>query len=499
MTREYLSNVDSTMLHLEEPTNRMVMTAVMVFNSPIDFERLKATIEVRLLSMNRFRQRLAWSRLGVGNPYWEDDPEFDINYHVQRAILPPPGDQAALQDVVSFLASTPLDHTKPLWQFHLIENYDQCCALVMRVHHCIGDGMAAVHVILSLTDSTPDVPWPAVQPESLERQGRTPGAVSRPARPRHKARRRAAQKFVQEGFGMFAEPSRLRDLGTMGRDAAADLARFLLLAPDPKTVLRGELGETKRAAWSMGIPLEEVKTVRRNLGGTLNDVLLTVVTGALRRYLQRHGEPVDALTMRAVVPVNVRPPGSETPLGNHVGAVFLSLPVAISDPLCRLNELKRRMNTRKDSYEAPVFGFLLGVLGPTPSKIANTLVNTFSTRATAVMTNVKGPQEQLYLAGSPLAALLPWAPPTGRMGAAVSILSYAGHVQVGVLTDEGLVPDPETLVAAFHDEFEDLLSRAHAAEARSARQNVPGSPDDSTATRDSEPSAGVASAPEKVR
>jgi WS/DGAT/MGAT family acyltransferase len=297
---------------------------------------------------------------------------------------------------------------------------------------------------------------------------------------------------------MLAEPSRFRELGVRSRDAAADLARFLLLAPDPETVLRGELGEGKRAAWSMGVPLEEVKIIRRSLGGTLNDVLLAVVTGALRRYLERHGEPVDALSMRAVIPVNVRPPDKAADLSNHVGAVFLSLPVAISDPLCRLNELKRRMNTRKDSYEAPVFGFLLGVLGPTPGKVANTLVNAYSTRATAVMTNVRGPQEQLYLAGAPLAALLPWAPPTGRMGVAVSILSYNGHVQVGVLTDGGLVPDPETIVAAFHEEYEELLDHAHAAQARASShgKTTPASPqsmaDNTAALPDTEAGAGTA-------
>ena len=463
MAREHLTNVDSTMLHLEEPANRMVMTAVMVFEAPIDFERLKATVEARLLSMRRFRQRLVWPPLGMGKPYWEDDPEFDINYHLRRAMLPPPGDQAALQDVVSLLASTPLDHSRPLWQFHLIENYAQCCALIIRVHHCIGDGMAMLNMIFSLTDSHPDAPWPTVQPQSLkERQG-PPEAQFR-----RRTRRQAVRKVVREGFDILAEPSHLREMGTRGRDAAADLARFLLLAPDPETVLRGDLGEAKRAAWSIGVPLEEVKAIRRILESTLNDVLLAVITGALRRYLQSHGEPVDALTMRAVIPVNVRPLDKAAELSNYVGAVFLSLPVAISDPLCRLNELKRRMNLRKDSYEAPVFGFLLGVLGPTPAKVANRLINAYSTRATAVMTNVKGPEEQLYLAGAPLVALLPWAPPAGRMGVAVSILSYAGHVQVGVLTDEGLVPDPETIVTAFHDEYEDLLAHAHAAAARTS-------------------------------
>jgi diacylglycerol O-acyltransferase len=166
VARDYLSNIDTAMLRLEDPTNLMVITGVMVFRSPIDFERLEATLQVRLLSMKRFRQRLAWSRLGLGNPYWEDDPDFDLAYHLQRAILPPPGDQAALQDAVSLLVSTPLDLSRPLWQFHLIENYAECCALVLRFHHSIADGSALVHVMLSLTDSDPDAPWPAMRAPS---------------------------------------------------------------------------------------------------------------------------------------------------------------------------------------------------------------------------------------------------------------------------------------------------------------------------------------------
>jgi len=448
VTRDYLSSIDTAMLQLEDPTNLMMITGVMVFKSPIDFERLKATVEDRLLGMRRFRQRLAWSRLGLGPSYWKDDPDFDLGYHVQRAILPSPGDQAALQDVVSLLASTPLDLTRPLWQFHLIENYAHCCALVLRFHHSIGDGMALMHVILSLTDSDPDAAWPVVQPERLQRD----------AGPERKTRSGAIGTLLREGIGLLAEPERRADLGRMGRDAAADLGRFLLLKPDPNTVLKGELGVDKRAAWSAGVPLEEVKAIRQVLGGTVNDVLLTVVTGALRRYMQDRGDPVDTITIRTAVPVNLRPPGREEELGNRVGAVFVTLPVSIADPACRLSEIVRRMNNQKDSLEAPVFYVALSALGQTPARIANALINTFSTRATTVMTNVQGPQERLYLAGSPVEALLPWAPTTGRMGVAVSILSYAGGVRLGLLTDKCLVPDPEAIIDAFHAEFEALLA-----------------------------------------
>ena len=462
MARQHLSNIDAALLHLDDPTNLMMITAVMIFESPIDFERLKATVAARLLGMSRFRQLLVWPRLGPGKPYWEDDPDFDLDYHLQRVRLGTagPGDQAALQDVVSLLVSTPLDPSRPLWQFHLVENYAHCCALVLRFHHCIADGMALVHVILSLTDPAPDAPWPTALPAPPQQRATSRCAVlARPFRSGLKASRQTA-KIIQQGIGIAVPPKRLRETGLAIREGAADLGRFVLLRPDPDTILGGELGVNKRVAWTEGIPLEEIKFIRRRLGGTVNDILLTVVAGALRRYLQDHGEPVDTLSIRVTVPVNMRPPGREAELGNQVGAVFVPLPISIADPACRLGEIMRQMKGRKDSLEAPVFFTALNILGYGPARIADTLINTFSTRATAVLTNVKGPPARLYLAGSPLAALLPWAPTTGRMGMALSILSYAGEVRLGVLTDEGLVPDPEAILAGFEAEFGALLTEA---------------------------------------
>ena len=464
MAREYLSDIDRALLHLDDPTNLMLITGIMVFKAPIDFERLKATVQVRLLRMPRFRQRLVWPRLGVDRPYWEDDPNFDLGYHLQRAHLGgrQADDQSALQDVVSLLASTPLDRSRPLWQFHLIENYAECCALILRFHHSIADGVAVNHVILSLTDSDPDVPWPTVQPQAPQQRGAgRMGMALRSAQSVLTTTRKTTARLVQEGVDLLDPPSHLIDAGRTGRDAALDLGRFLLLEPDPGTVLKGELGPDKRAAWSDGIPLEDVKVIRHALGGTVNDVLLTVVAGGLRRYLQDRGDPVDRLSIRVTVPVNLRPPDREAELGNRVGAVFVPLPISIADPGCRLSEIVRHMDGRKESLEAPVFNAALHALGHAPARIANTLINTFSTRATAVMTNVRGPQEQRYLAGSPLDTLLGWVPTTGRMGVGVSVLSYAGEVRLGVLTDEGLVPDPETIVAGFDAEFEALLAQAN--------------------------------------
>ena len=453
VARQTLNNIDTAFLHLDDPTNLMIITGVMIFKSPIDFERLTDTVEARLLSIARFRQRVVWPRLGRGNPYWEDDPDFDLRHHLQRATLPPPGGQAALQDAVSLLASTPLDLDKPLWQFHLIENYAECCALVMRFHHCIADGTSLIHVILSLTDARPDAPWPAV-----------PSRPSTPSRQPRSPRFRPLERAVQEGYDLLSEPPRLAELKEAVQEAAGDLGRFLLLRPDPDTVLNGDLGVTKRAAWSEAVPLAEIQTIRTRLGGTVNDVLVTVATGALRRYMESRGDAVDQISIRAAVPVDVRTDDAMRGLGNQVGAVFVTLPVSIADPACRLSEIQRRMDQLKGSQEAPVFSFLLNALGMAPPQIANTLISTFSTRGSVVMTNVRGPKERRYLAGSPLDALLPWAPTTGRIGVAVSILSYAGEVRLGLLTDEGLVPDPEAILETFHTEFEALLTRALKAE-----------------------------------
>lgn len=463
MARAYLSNVDAALLQLDDPTNPMMITGVMVFNSPIDFQRLKATLEVRLLGMARFRQRLAWSRRGTGRPYWQDDPGFDIDYHLERArlVTSVSCDQVALQEAVSLLASTPLDSSRPLWQFHLIENYGEGCAIVGRLHHAIADGVALVHVILSLTDSDPNAPWPAVQLEGPQRQEpNRQGTLLRSTRSRFDTTVQTAN-MVQKGVGLLARPGFLLDLGRMGRNAMADLGRFLLLEPDPNTALRGELGADKRAAWSTGVPLEDIKAIQRALGGTVNDVLLTIITGALRRFLADQGEPVDSINLRAAVPVNMRPPGKEAELGNQVGAIFVTLPISIADPVCRLGEIVRHVNGRKGSWEAPVFFAALSAMGRGPAQITNKLVNTFGTRASVVMTNVIGPKEQLYLAGSPLAAIMAWVPTTGRMGIGLSVLSYAGKMRLGVLTDEGLVPDPETIISGFHTEFEVLLARAN--------------------------------------
>ncbi len=350
MTRKPLSSVDTAWLRMEDPTNLMMITGILVFRTPMDYERLRMTVEERLLRFSRFRQRVGGSV--TGGYYWTDDADFDLDYHLPRASLPAPGDQAALQDLASLLASTQLDHSKPLWQVHFVEEYGDGCALICRLHHCIGDGLALVHVLLSLTDEEPDVPWPLFQPtvEARPHRRRRSKILQSPKATLQIARR-VGGALIEQCQEMRADPSRAADLVRTGGRASYALARLLGYWPDPKTIFKGSLGIGKRAAWSDPIPLADVKSIGKGLGGTVNDVLLTAMSGALRHYLQSRDGKVDGLNFRAVVPVNLRPPGTEEELGNKFGLVFLSLPIGIADPQQRLQELKRRMDALKDSLK----------------------------------------------------------------------------------------------------------------------------------------------------
>ena len=443
---EPLSSVDAAWLRMEEPTNLMMVTGLLIFDRPVELARLRRTLERRLLAFDRFRKRVIQPGLGIGSPQWQDDPAFDLDAHLHRVALPAPGDERALQELVSDLMSTPLDYSKPLWQVHLIEGVGPGCAILSRLHHCIADGIALVQVMLSLCDSSPNASTRRSHPASDGARG---GPLT--------ALLNVSETVVRQGMETVANPARLAELAAVGVSGAASFGKLVLMPPDPKTLFKGRLGVSKRAAWSQPIPLASVKAAGRQAGGTVNDVLITAAAGALRRYLLGRQQPIDeSLNIRAAIPVNLRPLSGPPRLGNQFGIVFLSLPLGIDNPKARLQELKRRMDQLKGSPDAVVAFGILNAIGAVPKQVQPALVDFFGTKVTAVMTNVPGPREVLYLAGQPIRKVMFWVPQSGRVGLGVSILSYAGSVLVGVATDTGLVPDPEKIVQEFEAELRRL-------------------------------------------
>jgi len=479
MSRQNLSNIDVAWLHMEEPTNLMMINGFYQFDGPVDFERIRITLDHRLVErFGRFKQRVVESQLPMRRPYWETDSHFDIDAHLHRIALPAPGDDSVLYDMISDLASTPLDFSKPLWQFHVIEGYSGGGDILFcRLHHSIADGIALMQVLLSMCDEDADAPWPEPTTER-DRRGRGIGSFFRPAAHAIKTSSRVMGSIASGGAGVLLHPittiGKTKDAVGFSASFSARLGRLTILSSDPKTVFKGPLGVTKVAAWSEPIPLEEIKRVGKAMGGTINDTLMTAVSGALRRYMIEHGDSADGIDIRAMVPVNLRSPEDALKnLGNSFALVLMALPVGIEDPLERFLVVRSRMDELKDSSEPIVTYIVLKAMGIAPAEIEKFGVEFYASKTSLVLTNVPGPKEKLYFAGTKIEKLMFWVPQSGRMGLGISIISYAGEVLIGVITDEGLVPDPKSIVAHFHADFEELKLMVEQIEGQMYRGSVP--------------------------
>ena len=457
--RERMSSVDTAWLRMDRATNRMVIAGVLVFDAPLDYDRLQATLAARWLRYDRFRMRPIEDATGA---WWEETPDFDLARHVRRAALPGTGGPAELKRFVGKLVARPFDPRRPWWEFHLVERYDGGSALVARIHHSYADGIALIGVMLSLTDPAADAPpeGAAASDAAAEMGIGNEGILAQLLEPVVGATSgalrlsgEALEKYVQ----LLRNPQQVIDYARIAGSVAAELVQLATMPDDSHTRFKGKAGVDKVVAWTDPLPLDEVKAVGRVLGCSVNDVLLATVAGAFRRYLLAIGDPVDGVEVRAMVPVNLRPPTSAAPLGNRFGLVTLLLPVGIPNPLARLYEVHARMEALKTSYQ-PVIAFaLLGLAGLLPRAAQQEMLDLLANKATAVMTNVPGPQAPLYLAGAHLAQVMFWVPQSGDIGMGVSILSYAGGVQFGLITDAGRVPDPERVIAGVRPEFERLL------------------------------------------
>ena len=461
--RERMPSADAAWLRMDRPTNLMVINGVMLFEEQVDWDRVKEVIEERMVDRYpRFRQRVVETRGPRGGAFWEDDPHFDIGLHFHHLALPAPGDREALQELVGDLMAEPLDRSKPLWRFYLIDGYGVGCAVYSRMHHCIADGISLSRVMLSLTDSQPDAGIEPPPPrDEAEHRGGLGSLVPGLATGALHAGRAAVGALVHEGTEMLLHPqAELGHLAEVARTDSTALGHVLLTGADAKTALKGELGVARRVAWSEPFSLDAVKQVAHANGATVNDVLVTAMTGALREYLQRRDSLVDEI--RAFVPFNLRPLDRPLPasLGNKFGLVFLTLPVGARTPASRLRRVKRHMSEIKSSPEGPIAYGVLELMGMTPVQVESALIDVFSAKGTAVVTNVPGPREPIYLAGARVSAVAVWAPTSGSVSMSVSIFSYDGRVTVGVMADAGLVPDPETLVDGFQSELE-AIARIH--------------------------------------
>ncbi len=479
LSGERMSKVDTAWLRMDSSANLMMILGVWVLKPGVDYEAVCARITERLVPIPRFRQIALEDAAGAT---WVEDRAFDVHNHVIKDTLPNQGaamrkgkgkraavpmtDQQALQARVAELAIQPLDRSRPLWQFHLIENYDGGSALIARIHHCLADGIALITVMMGMVDGG-KAPRTRRQKEEDVADGPQAWLADSLVRPLTQLAVKAldaAGDGVARSVGAVGHPRQgleatlqsTLNAARMGGQLVSDLAALALMDDDSPTSLKGHPSAKKAVAWCDPIPLDEVKAVGKALGCSVNDVLLSAVAGAIGRYLVKRGEDVASKEIRAMVPVNLRPLEDAWKMGNRFGLVPLVLPVGIDNPIERVYAVRARMQSLKGSMQ-PLLAFgLLSVAGLLVKPAQEAMLGLFSRKTTAVMTNVPGPAAKLSFCGATLDQTMFWVPQSGDIGLGVSILSYGGGVQFGVITDTGMCPDPQLIIDEFAPQFANL-------------------------------------------
>lgn len=448
-TTERMSGVDRAWLLMDRPSNPMMVIGLLVLESPLRRDELRQRVASRFLRFDRFR---CIPVTGTSSGEWAESRHFDVQDHISCVALPAPAGQPELQSLLGELAGTPFNRDRPLWSFHLIEHYRGGSAIIVRIHHCYADGMALMQVLLTLCGDTPGrepdrAPTaPSLADDLVKLIPASIGDVLE-----------GGAHLLQSGMDCLLHPSHLSDAARATVGLAGDLAHIALMPNDPTTSLKQPLSGIRRAAWSSPISLEEVRALGHLLGCTVNDVLVSTLSGALGRYLQQRGDPVATLTIRATVPVNLRPPNGQCALGNRFGLVFVELPIGIHNPLERLLKVHEFMQNLKGSQQALATFGMLAAVGSLPAAVEDPAIEIFSSKASLVASNLPGPPEPLLLAGIPVSQVLFWVPQAGSIGTGISMLSYCGQVQLGVIADRQLVADPDALLEAIAAEFERLV------------------------------------------
>ncbi len=457
-----MSRVDTAWLRMDNDANLMMIVGVWLLTPAITLAALRARIGDKLLKYERFHQKAVADAVGA---QWVEDEAFDITHHVPAISLhrePGESERQALQHRCGELAMQPLDPSRPLWQFHLIEDYEGGSAVIARIHHCIGDGIALTSVMMSIMDGGTDPPKrrkPAHSEDAAE-HGWLTDAVLKPLSDLTVKAIGLYGGGVAKTMDLLSDPQALGhsvDMARTGLRVMSDAVALGLMPDDSPTLLKGPLAGRKRVAWSEPMPLDAVKTVGKGLGCTVNDVLLACVAGAIGNYLGSQGQDPAGKEIRAMVPVNLRPLEKAWQLGNRFGLAPLVLPIGIANPVQRLHAVRQRMDELKGSYQPLLAFVVLAASGLFIKPVQDAVLGLFSKKTTAVMTNVPGPATLLKLCGSTLRQNMFWVPASGDVGVGVSILSYGGSVQFGLITDAGRCPEPQDIIDRFEPEFEKLL------------------------------------------
>jgi WS/DGAT/MGAT family acyltransferase len=454
-----MSPLDASFLHIEDAVSHMHIGSVAVFEGPAPlYEQFEAMVAGKLPAVPRYRQKVRFVPLQLGRPLWVDDPHFNLGYHLRHTALAPPGGDNQLRNLVGRLMSQQLDRHKPLWEMWMVEGLEHGhWALVSKVHHCMVDGVSGTDLLAVVLDSEPEPARP--MPDSWHAEKEPSDA------------RLVADALVDMVASPYEQLRAARSATRAPRQALSQLgevARGLrswtgVVRPTPVSSLNGPIGPHRHWDWAR-TTLADVKTVRSALGGTVNDVVLTVLTRGFRDLLLSREESVADRVVRTLVPVSVRTPGERGTYNNRVSAMIAELPVGIDDPAERLAAIRSQMDGLKESKQAVAGEVLTSLTGFAPS-----LLLTLGTRVAmripqrnvnTVTTNVPGPQWQLYACGRSMLEAFPFVPLASSVRIGVAIFSYNGMLNYGITGDFDTAPDIAVLGSGIEAGMTELLKLA---------------------------------------
>ena len=455
-----LSPLDVSFLYMETPTTAMHVGGVAIFDPPatgFDYDRLVELISQRITLVPRYRQKVKLIPGRIANPVWVDDESFDVTYHVRRSALPKPGTDAQLRDLVGRLQGRPLDRSRPLWEIYLVEGLERGrVGIITKTHHAMVDGVAAVDIGTVMLDLTPE---PREVPTDDWRPSREPGRAALVAGAVTDLVKRPTQAIDTTRSAIVDVRA---TAGKVAGVASGVLQSVVSMAkPAPSSPLNVRIGEHRRFAMA-DTDLDDYKLIRKTHGGTINDVVLATVSGALRSWLLTRGESVNAATtIRAMIPVSVRSGGQEGPSGNRVSSYFVDLPVGEGNPVMRLHQVSFAMRGHKESGQsvgAEALVQMSGFAPPTIHSLGARVASGMTRRLfNVVVTNVPGPQFPLYAAGARMLAMYPVVPLAKGQAVSIGLNSYDGGVYYGLNADRDAMPDIDVLADLIEESLSELV------------------------------------------
>jgi WS/DGAT/MGAT family acyltransferase len=454
--RRRMSSTDAGFLYLERPHALLHIGCVAVVEGELPLEELARHVEARLPRLRRYTQRAVPVPFSIGHPTWEDDPCFDPRAHLFRWAVPPPGGEHELREAVAQLLAQPLDRSRPLWEFHLLHGLDGGrSALFQKVHHCMIDGVSGAQLLEQLFDAEPSA-FPRASLRLATAAPEVPGAVTRIGRAVGDDVRRGARTALGM-LSALGRPAIVRDAARRLFDAAWSAVQ-LTAADVPELPWNAPVGPRRVLAFSR-LPLRDVQQIRQRRGGTVNDVVLSVLSGGLQRYLRSVGVMTRGLEAVALVPVSVRTPGEKGTLGNRISALLVPLAVDPETEPARLRSQRALMDRLKENAAWAGIDRLLSALDDVPAPIVAAFGSSLSLGhiANVIATNVPGPRETRFLGPHRVESLYPIVPIIDGIGLGLAVFSYDGWLNIGLNADPDLVPDLEKLRQGIEEAFSDLV------------------------------------------